>query len=697
MSFGREKRLLLGVLALLAPVPLPLNAVVAWPTLALYLALVVVFLRRAWRDPGSWLPPWAMNALGLAYLPLLYLDLVVLWGGQLVRPVIHLAMFTVVVKLFALRHERDKWHVLGGAFFLFLASMGTSVHPSIMLYLLAFVALALALLTRFSYYSVLARFGYRGGELARVPLGGFLATATLGVVLVGVPLFALLPRIRTPYLTVRGAGTGTVVHAAGFSDLITLDSIGSARGNRQIVLRMQFEPQPQPRSEIRLRAATYERYDGRTWRATTATGTVAPSEAGVFRLADQPPRQRAEMWLLPWSSNSLPVPVQALAVHVPRAPALARDAGGALSLYFLPGGTFRYDVDLADEPVFDLVAEPELTGDDAILDARGATPRVARLAADVMGQGAPLERAQRLERHLQTSYRYTTDFVGRSGQMPLERFLFDRREGHCEFFATAMVVMLRSQGIPARLVTGFLGGEPNALEGYYVVRQSNAHAWVEAWIPGVGWRLFDPTPAAGRPGAAESGISQLASQVWDYLLFRWDRYVLTFGFYDQVQILMRARSLWSSFWKLFEREKAAEVAAEPSAADLGELTTAEAAAGSGWQEWVPRAGAALGLVAVALVAFWLWRRSRRPPSATEVYRRLRERLERRGAVVPPSLAPLRLLRQTAARYPAAAQPTGELVQLYLRESFAGEELSAEDLGTAARSLQEVERVLAKAG
>ena len=194
MTFGRDKRLLLGVLALLAPLPLPFNEVLSWPILAVYLAAVGAFLRRAWRDPGSWLPSWAMNLLGLAYLPVLYLDLVVYWGGQLVRPVIHLAMFTVVVKLFAMRHERDKWHVLGGCFFLFLAAMGTSVHPSVVLYLLVFVAAAMVLLVRFSYFSVLARFGYRQGDLARVPLFGFVAACTAGMVLVAVPLFALLPR-----------------------------------------------------------------------------------------------------------------------------------------------------------------------------------------------------------------------------------------------------------------------------------------------------------------------------------------------------------------------------------------------------------------------------------------------------------------------------------------------------------------------
>src|SRR5581483_9247675 len=139
LAFAREKRLMLGVLALVAPLPLPWNDVLEIPVALLFGVAVLVFLRRAWRGAETWLPSWALNVLGLAYLPVLYLDLLVFWGGQLVRPVIHLGLFAVGVKLFGLRQERDKWHVVIGAFFLFLAAMGTSVHPAILLYLAAFL------------------------------------------------------------------------------------------------------------------------------------------------------------------------------------------------------------------------------------------------------------------------------------------------------------------------------------------------------------------------------------------------------------------------------------------------------------------------------------------------------------------------------------------------------------------------------
>ncbi|MGH9465702.1 MAG: hypothetical protein ACRD0X_08635, partial [Thermoanaerobaculia bacterium] len=143
MTHGREKRLLLGALALLAPLPLPFNEVIGWGAFGLYAAAAVLFLHRAWRDDGSWLSFRAMNWLGLAYLPFLLADATVLWRGRPLPPLVHLAMFALIVKLFGLRREKDKWHAVFGVFFLFLAAMGSSVHPTVVLYLLAWTALAL--------------------------------------------------------------------------------------------------------------------------------------------------------------------------------------------------------------------------------------------------------------------------------------------------------------------------------------------------------------------------------------------------------------------------------------------------------------------------------------------------------------------------------------------------------------------------
>ena len=117
---------------------------------------------------------------------------------------------------------------------------------------------------------------------------------------------------------------------------------------------------------------------------------------------------------------------------------------------------------------------------------------------------------------------------------PIEDFLFHTRKGYCEYYATAMVLMLRSVGIPARIVAGYRGGDFNSYGGYYVVRQANAHTWVEAAI-GPRWIRFDPTPAT------ESGSGSLFANYLDLLGFAWDRYVVGYSVEDRQTLLGQLR------------------------------------------------------------------------------------------------------------------------------------------------------------
>jgi protein-glutamine gamma-glutamyltransferase len=686
MSFGRQKRLLLGWMALLAPVPLPFNGVVGWLAVALYLTGVLFLLRRASLDPPRWLPVWGMNVLGLVYLPFFFLDLLALSHG-LVQPVLHLCLFAVLVKLFALVRERDKWQAAVGVFFIFLAAMGTSVHPTIVLYLVAFLLLALVLLTRFALLHVLSGFGREDPTLAHMPLRGFLLLATTAAVALAVPLFLLLPRVRAPFIVGRGGNTGMTIEAAGFSDQVTLDSIGRIRGSREVAMRVLEEGSTDPDREIRFKASTYDLYAGGTWRRSPVRGSL-PRRGGRYLLSPSRPVRWATIWLQPLHSQSVPLPVETAVVE-PRS-SLSVDEGGAVSFPFSPLEVREYRVGLVRGLVLAGAAPTKAT-----LDLAAVTPRITALAARVMGQGAADERAGRLERHLIQGYSYTLDFVGRSSKNPIEDFLFSYRSGQCEYFASAMVLMLRSQGIPARLVTGFLGGEYNPFEGYYIVRQNNAHAWVEAYLPGKGWRIFDPTPPAGRPTGSREGGWLLAQQAWDFVLFRWDRYVLTFGLYDQLRIFGGLREMWSDFWSLFKREEKPESSSASGLEALDPAAPARPAGGRGMPD-VPML-LALGLAVCAAVAWLLYLRLRPPLDATTAYRRLRRRLGRTGAPLADSVPPLRVRQEAEIRYPEAAEPTARVIDFYLRESFGGQPLEDEDLETLKVALEEAEKGMRKAG
>jgi transglutaminase-like putative cysteine protease len=406
-----------------------------------------------------------------------------------------------------------------------------------------------------------------------------------------------------------------------------------------------------------------------------------------FWLVRGEPVEWVEIWRQPLRSSALPLPTETIVVE-PTTPRLTIDRGGAVLLPVAPFETVYYRAGLAADPVDTARGPAPLPGDGA-LDLSGVTPRIAELAARVMGQGPLEERIRRLEVHLTQGYDYTVDFTGRATDDPIEDFLFVYRSGQCEYFASAMVLLLRSQGVPARLVTGFLGGEYNLFEGYYMVRDSNAHAWVEAYLPGEGWRTYDPTPAAGRPVAAEEGAFALMRQAYDYMLFRWDRYVLTFGIYDQLNVFRALRSVWLDFKRLFDRgdhdvDRAARQMAPQAPPEAAPEPAAEEPADLGWVLWT-----LLGAGVVVASALVLLARRRGPPTATAAYQALRRSIEREGEPLPASLPPLAFHRLAAGRHPAAAAPAGRIVALYLRESFGGARLAAAEHASLRADLAEV--------
>ncbi len=694
MTFARQKRLLVGAMALLAPLPLPFSDVIAWPVVLAYMLGVCLFLLRAWRDTPGWLPLWAMNVLGVAYLPILGADLLVLHRGHLVAPVLHLGLFALLVKLFSMVRERDKWQAVIGIFFIFLAAMGTSVHPTIALYLAAFLVLGLLVLVRFAFFHVLADFSRDDPRLATLPVRGLVTASTVAVLLFAVPMFALLPRLRTPYIIGRGNGTGVVQEAAGFSDAVSLDSIDQIRTSRAVAIRVQFEGGAAPSDagqEMRFKAATYDVYQHGHWRHTPGRTLLPRRQGGVFVLAAGQPDMWLHVWLQPLRSHSLPVPIEALQIE-PGVAGIEMDQGGALSFPFSPIELRQYRVGIGSRPV-PLGAPPAGPADPA-LDTSGVTPRIAALAARVAVHGTAAQRAASLESYLSATYTYTLDLGGRDAEEnPIDNFLFRYKSGQCEYFASAMVLMLRSQGIPARLVTGFLGGEFNPFEGFLILRDSNAHAWVEAYLgePG-GWRVFDPTPPAGRPAESAVGMALLLSQAWDYVQFRWDRYVLTYGLADQLALWSDIRRLWNGWMHIFDRPEKPAGMEEPAAAASGLHGPSTLPPTPGWTAgrllrapWT--APALLLLLAGGTVA---WRRWHPPLDATRAYSRMRRRLARAGLRISPALPPLALQAQAARRFPAAAAAVAQIVGLYIGESFGGRRLADAEMAALRAALAAAE-------
>lgn len=692
MTHGREKRTLLGWMALLAPIPLPLNDVLEWPVLFVYALLVIYFLQRVEKGHEEWLPTWALNLLGIAYLPILAIDLrLSLARDSAVKALMHLILFLVLVKLYSMHREREKWHVFVAVFFIFVAAMGTSSHLTIFFYLIGSLAVGFTVMGRFAHLHLSAQLGKTPTETSIFPSARWpFAAAGLLVAALAVPIFAMMPRLDQPFLMGQGGNNLSLSRTTGFSDRVNLNITSEIRGNRAVAMRIQL-PDGVSGNDLRLKGTSYTYYRRQNWfRSPGNPRNLFPNADRSFTLpggagADT---RTATIFLEPIDSASVILPTTTRAVK-PGIPLshMRIDSGGALLFpgYQPPRQMVQYDVELGDG---DFIAAAPPTEDNRrpdgrpeSLDPRGISLRMTELARNVMGaEGSDRERADRLLVHLINEYSYTTDFVGRDGRNPIEDFLFEYRSGHCEYFASAMVFLLRSQGIPARLVTGFLGAEVNPIEGYFVVRQQNAHAWVEAWVDGT-WKVYDPTPPDGRPTTAQRDLKLLLQQIYDYMAFRWDRYILTYGSADQQSVWQRMRSRVAELWEQWRNWGEDDTRTGDRTVDneSPNLPTAGLEQGEElqalWQD--PRVRyTGFGLLTLMLIATAVYFKRRTLP-AVEVYDRLRQGLTRRGLAVDDTTAPLELRRLLDQEHPEQRADVHLIIDAYVRRSFAGESGSPE--------------------
>ncbi len=174
-------------------------------------------------------------------------------------------------------------------------------------------------------------------------------------------------------------------------------------------------------------------------------------------------------------------------------------------------------------------------------------PRVPQLAAQITKSASnDFDKAAAIENHLRTRFGYTLQLPQTPVKDPIANFLFERKQGHCEYFASSMAVMLRTLGIPSRVVTGFRSDEFNDLTGNYVVRAKDAHAWVEAYFPGYGWQTFDPTP--GGSGGTPQGWNRLALYV-DAMASFWRDWVVSYDTSHQYSLGQAAFSGTRGAWE----------------------------------------------------------------------------------------------------------------------------------------------------
>lgn len=304
------------------------------------------------------------------------------------------------------------------------------------------------------------------------------------------------------------------------------------------------------------------------------------------------------------------------------------------------------------------------------LDKTGITPKIAALARQwTDGLNTPERKARRIAARLTNDYKYVLQPAAPPEEVnPMEYFLFQSREGNCEYFAGALGLMLRSEGIPARLVEGFAGMDKSSVPDEYIVRFAHAHAWVEAALDGENWTTLDATPPS-RLDLADNWLRRLAVDMYDTVEKKWTKYVVYFDRSDQARMFEGFNELLAGNFEL------------PSVAAGGRV----------YLMAIFFVGAAV--LAVFLTAYAM-RRSRR--SASSIYVSAMEDLVRVGVLESVDQWHERNTEAILTRAPGATESAHRFMRLYFDHRFGGNGASNHELEQArAELLQTAKTVLSR--
>jgi len=711
-----EKWLALTSFACLATAGVSISLAMGWLWLiaavggGLFGAWYISVIRR------RYLPGWFNNIFLLAafsmaayFAVVRYRDLALVFSCFLLA--------ALLFRLFQERRLRDYGLNLAGCFIIvvFASLFVTGILLAFILLCFLFLAMAglvlmqLASLPRGSFGPAYSRFHPRHSTLPRsfarasLPAMGF-------VVLVAVIGFVLIPRsgIRLrrvpPFLS-------PVQYISGFNPDVRLGEVGSILENSQPVLRVTLSSRGTPyrvrEDDLLMRGVTFSHFDGRAWHKLPPGFQSRPYRArSIFRKPSSGGDLIVQQIIRePILQNSLfalyrPVWVE----EAERNWIIVDPLDWTFGLDFPRRRRLSYTVYSALPPANEtLLRQAKGEVPEPIkklyLDDSGISSDLKGLAFKVAGESRfskPFDKVVAIRDYLLKNYSYTVEVPSPRDREPVDSFLFVKKRGHCEYFATSMVLMLRAVGVPARLVSGFKGGEWNHLGRYYLIRQSNAHTWVEAYLGGVGWVPFDPTPArAARRYHGTSGTNPLA-QVWDFLGHIW--YINVIGFDRDIQqglylrIRTKATAIAQDIWSAISAARGLARAASDSLVSIG------------FPAWVLVAI----FIGVMALAFWaisrllgrLWRflrpsrREAGPPGpAVGFYKELLSILDRYGFRKRPSCTPRSFAEQLVALEGENLSLVRHLTEEFYLVRFGGRELASAEARRLSAAVKEVGRIL----
>ena len=610
-----------------------------------------------------WLPVAAVLVLRSLYH-------VFLVGDDVVIPVVDLLLLLLCAEALRSLEAHNDARLYWLTFALLFASV--AYRPGV-LFALAFVS-----------YVVLATLALVVGHLRRKAerhrvkekiVGRRFLTGMAGlsgvVLLMSGVVFITFPRLSRGWAA-RGEVLATSI--AGFADQVSIGEHGSRiYPNPAIVLRVEFpDGTPEDLLSLHWRGRSYDRFDGVRWsRSIGLPPSIGPVQ---WYRAWGTGRVRQEIYAAPLDVDVLFAlhPLLEARSDNPRVQPLFDNAGD--HIYWGSGAPSYEALSVTNRPAPEALREASSGFSPArryYTQLPHLPEQVSNLADSLTeGLGNNYDRVTAINDFFHTEFDYTLELPRSAQEATLEYFLFERGEGHCEYFSTAMVVLLRNLGIHAREVNGFLGGQWNSFGQYLAVTQNEAHSWVEVWFPGYGWVQFDPTPGGAGTSAAVTSWLWPSRFLFDGLQHRWNKWVLDYNLESQSGLYRRISEL---------------LGGRTSEGQISPGQTPATRVGMGWL-W-------LTVMVMTLSAAALLRRSRSHSPEVELYLQFRESCRRAGFRADAGVAPLALLDELArVRHPARTRAR-RLVDYYLRSRFGGQELDTRQRREMKNDLSDVRRTL----
>lgn len=509
----------------------------------------MLFRGNTWLISERW-TSW----LTVGYVAFYAADYFLISGGFL-NATVHLVLFVMVVRLFSAHRDRDFYFLSVIAFLMVLTAALLTVNSVFLLGFAFFMLAAVGSFILMEMRHISSKAGAHSRDsdtaLTHRNMAASLAVASpvlMLCILVGAAgIFFLLPRVSAGYM---GAYAPSGEITSGFSDTVELGRIGEIQQSGSVVMHIQIDGDDRGNFDLKWRGVALGNFDGRTWSNHHEQYLLPERLDGRFvflperaRVQKQPYRPiHYRVLMEPVGMNVFFLASQPESLEGNYRHLTSDDSGAVFNLDpEHPVNRYQATSDIAQPGAADLRTADGAYPADVISGYLTLPPidrRIPLLAEQITASaGNNYDKALALENYLRTRFAYTLQLPRTVPHDPLANFLFERRQGHCEYFASSMAVMLRTLGIPSRVVNGFRTGEFNDLTSQYVVRASNAHSWVEAYFPGYGWMAFDPTPGASIP--VRTGWSR-ANLYIDALASFWREWIVNYDAGHQQSLAMTA-------------------------------------------------------------------------------------------------------------------------------------------------------------